>query len=750
MPLTFDPECQAAIDLAKWSTADGATLDVGVLLAALFHATALRGRYPQLERYLKAPQPQRDHVPQKVSLAPELRPVFQQLAEGGRAVSPDELFNRVLELDAGRSFLLQQGMTESDWRNLQATASASPSAWRASPARAAAIKALGSYGRMLTEVEPPHGGVVERETTIRALMRILSKMKRRNAIIVGPAGSGKSAIVYELARRLYHQDPSLPPRLRDMDIFELSPSFLRSGASMVGQYDERVKALIEVLQAHPKIVLFVDEIHSLFQSGVHERGPFTDANESFKAALGRGEITCLGCTTPAEYRHAIEPDKALERRFSVLRLDPPSREATLAILGARRPRLEVYYTPLRIPDEVLERAIALTDTYLPGRYQPDKAIQLLDEACAFCATADPPVEVVGEESLMQAIEDVIGHPAARAETITERGLQDELCAKIVGQDDVLGGIAGAFVGGLGEWSQRSGPRGVYLFGGPTGTGKTETALLLAKVLGGGRDSLVRVDCNTLPPSVQDSGPVLNRLLGVPPGYVGYARGQGGLLSGIRDLPESVVLFDEFEKAGPVVARLVLQIIDDGRVDDVDGNRLDFRRAYIIFTTNAGCGATSRHIGFDPTAEPGSSKADIDDVKRELRLLGLGDEFLARVSHFFMFKALRRQDIELILGRQLAALRERSLARGLELSWSADLIMHLAAAWQPQFGVRFAVAVLRNRITEQLDVASAQGEMKDVKRIILQVIMGARTESHHPPAGVVERSRDGDALVISLA
>jgi len=751
--IKFDPQCQEGVDLAKKALEVGAELDAGILLSSLYYHGNLKTKFPALEKCLPRPVSRRQTTPAKVSLAPELRPVFQQFADRENPVTIEELFQALVNCEAGRQALARQGVSEPAVSGLRVAQPPADEGWRSSAARLSATQALSSFGRMLTATEPPHGQVTEREDTMKALVRTLSKMKRRNAILIGAPGTGKSAVIYELARRMYRGDASLPLRLREMDIFELSPAFLRSGASMMGQYDERVKALLQVLLAHPNIILFVDEIHSLFQSGVHERGPFTDANESFKGALGRGEITCIGCTTPTEYRHSIEPDKALERRFGIIRLEPPSREATLSILKSRKPRMEAFYAPLRIPDEMIERAIELTDNYLSSRCQPDKSLQLLDEACAYCATAEPAPPAVTETALRQAIEDIVGHGLPDAAELTESEVCRQLESHIIGQEEALREIAKAFVAGLGKWSKRSGPRGVFLFGGPTGVGKTETAVLLARVLGGGeRENLVRVDCNTLQGSAHDGGPAINRLLGVPPGYIGYARGQGGLLSRIRDLPESVVLFDEFEKAGPAVGRLLLQIIDVGKVEDVDSNVLDFRRAYIIFTTNAGCTYDHRQMGFRESEQDAleTPSADLDALKRELLGVGLGEEFLGRISHFVLFRGLDRQSIRAIMQKQLESLRKMSETKGLELIWDDELLSHLTAEWQPRFGVRFATNILRHRLGEQLDLADAQGELKGARRIRLEVMPPQNGKANLAGAGLAARRLEGETLIICLA
>ncbi len=355
MLLRFDPACQTAIDLAKRALPEGVELDIGTLLSALYHWGGLKPKYAALGGFMPQPVSRREKLPEKVGLAPEIRPVFQVFAERGTPVPAEELFLVLLHCAAGRRFVAGQAAPGTSLPVLAASQPAARDNWRSSPERLSAIQALSSYGRMLTGTEPAPGQVVEREQVLKALVRTLSKMKRRNVILVGPAGTGKSALIYELSRRMYRRDASLPARLRDMDIFELSPAFLRSGTTMMGQYDERVKGLLQLLQAHSQIILFVDEMHALFQSAVHERTPYSDANESFKGALGRGEITCIGCTTPGEYRHSIEPDRALERRFGIIRLEAPSRQTTLAILKARKPALEAFYRPLSIPEEMLDR-----------------------------------------------------------------------------------------------------------------------------------------------------------------------------------------------------------------------------------------------------------------------------------------------------------------------------------------------------------------------------------------------------------
>ena len=251
------------------------------------------------------------------------------------------------------------------------------------------MDALSTFGRMLTVGDPPQKGVVELDGPLEAINRVLVQRKQHNPLVIGLPGTGKSAVVYEFARMLLAGDPRVQEKLRDHDIFELSPVFLRSGASVVGQYEERVTALLKILTANPKVILFVDEAHSMFQSGMDHRTPFSDANEAFKTAIQRGEISVIGATTTAEYRHYIEPDAALRERFTPVTVEEPSPEKTKAIMQARRPMVEEFYG-IKVSDEFLDRTVQLAEEYLLGRAQPRKSIQLLDGACAYCMIGPPP------------------------------------------------------------------------------------------------------------------------------------------------------------------------------------------------------------------------------------------------------------------------------------------------------------------------------------------------------------------------
>jgi len=760
MKLVLDSEAEAVRDLARRCVPEGEKLGIEVLLPALFQGSSLRNRFPQLAEFFPELRECRENA-KPVPLTDDLKPVMSELAAAANpTLTPEKWFTTLLQSTPGREFATRAGIPADELdsalreltgvrRAVQPREPAAEAGWRSSPERKEIIAALDTFGRMLTVGEPPQKGIVEMEKPLKALLRALVKRKQRNAIVIGQAGTGKSALVYELARRLVEGHSSIPERLRDHDIFELSPTFLRSGTSLVGRYEERVGSLIRMLKAHPKVILFVDEIHSMFQSGIHARGPFTDANEAFKQAMSLGDISVIGCTTTAEYRHHIAPDQAMAQRFTTIRLEPRSPEETRLIMKARRQNMEEYYR-VEIPDALLERTVDLTEEYLLGRAQPRKSIELLDDACAFCVIQDPPLRQLTEDALWEALEDTIGHSVVHEDTLTEKGLFEQLKSKIVGQDDTLRKLSRAFVSGLGGWvAKRGAPRGVFFFCGPTGVGKTETAVLLAKILGGGREVLVRVDCNTLQGAGYDSGTAINRLLGAPPGYIGYVRGQGGALSRIRDYPESIVLFDEIEKAVPGVGKILLQIIDDGRCEDTDGELLDFRRAFIIFTTNAGAVYDDKTIGFGTELGPQAPTTDVDNVRSEIRRMGLGEEFLGRIGHFFVFHGLEADAVKQVLQTQLGGLAETAKERGFKLEWDEAVVGHLVYQWQPRFGVRHLVTILRNRVVEQLSVADAQGELKGVEKIRLEILDGDVRKGAHDLTGLARRTRRNGTLVISL-
>jgi ATP-dependent Clp protease ATP-binding subunit ClpA len=740
----------AAVELAKSALPASAKLDTGTLMAALVHSSHLKTDYAFLVQVLPAPRPIRQPSG-SVVLEDGLRVVVNGLLAGsGPEVGVDEFFLRLLDSEEGGRAVqaLPRSQLDALAADLRRGKRGSATAgWRQSEERRTALAALAPFGRVLTERvldERPFDG---RADELGALVRALCKPKRRSALVVGQAGTGKTALVRELARQIVQGADTLPARVRELDIFEILPTKLKSEASMAGQYEARLEAIITVLREHPQIVLFIDEIHSFLQSSVHHRGTFSEANESLKASLGHGEIACIGCTTLSEYRHFIEPDEALVRRFKVIRLAPPTRQATLSVLRRRAPAMEEHFG-VAIAATLLERAIDLSERYLPGRSQPDKSLQLLEDACAFACTQTPPQRELGEPALLMAVEDVIGHSVVRAGQLTEESVLERLRERFVGQDKVLAEISRAFVAGLSEIMSRKGPRGVFLFSGPSGSGKTEVAVELSRILSD-RPALIQINCNGLSGGY-DGGPLQSVLFGPPPGYIGYARGQGGVLSRIRDLPEAIVLFDELDKAPPRIYEQLLQIIDKGIIEDLEGRPLDFSRAFIIFTSNGGWRNSSRRLVGFGTAEDSEANrlSAIESVRQALAQDGMPPEFMGRIRHFFVFETLSREAVATVIARQLARLGERVRAQGLALEWHQTLIPHLLAHWEPRLGVRHLHRMLENRVVEQIGVADAQGELAAVRTIRLQVLDGAN--AGRGGEGRVERKRQESVLVLSFS
>lgn len=772
MPLNLDPEAQAARDYAKRCVPHGEALGLGLLVSALYHSTDIWKKAPELLEYLEEPTEWAEETPAEVSLAANAVAAVNSLARSNPGpITPEEWFVHLLWSPAGMTFAEGRGIPEETLNDLlprvrsktagtvetgtlrdrkPPSGRGARSEWRQSRQRADVLKELNAFGRMLTDGPPPTEKLVGMEEAMEALLRALVKRKQRSALIIGQPGTGKTALVREFARRLMEGHPAIPAPLKDHDVFELSSAFLRSGTTLVGQYDERVSTLIQHLTRHPRIILFVDEAHALLQSGIHERSTFTDANEAFKQAIAQGDISLIGATTTSEYRHYLEPDQALVQRFSLIRIQAPGPEDTVRIVEGRLPEIEGFYG-VAVPRAIIRKVVALTEEYLPGRAQPRKSIQLLDEACAHCLTRSPALPEVNEDAVWEALEGTIGHGIPREETLTQEGILDILRERIVGQDGVLEGIARAFISGLGGWvADREAPRGVFFFGGPTGVGKTETAQILSRILGGGREALVRVDCNTLQPSGSDSGQALHVLLGPPPGYLGFVRGKGGALSRVREVPECIVLFDEIEKADPGVGEILLQIMDEGRCEDNEGNLLDFRRAFLVFTTNAGATYDEgKTIGFDPSSRGAGPSTDVGEMKEEIRKMGLGEEFLGRVTHFFIFGGLEHSAVRAILATQLDRLKDTAEVRGYTLDWDPGVVDHLVAQWQPRFGVRHLLAILRNRIVEQLSVADAQRELKGVTRIRLSLLPADGAVAPEGLTGAATRERRDDTLVIHL-
>ncbi|MEU8590127.1 ATP-dependent Clp protease ATP-binding subunit [Streptomyces sp. NPDC048664] len=599
---------------------------------------------------------------------------------------------------------------------------------------------LDEYGRDLTE--EARGGrldpVVGRAGEIEQTVEVLSRRTKNNPVLIGDPGVGKTAIVEGLAQRIVGGE--VPRALKDRRVVSLDMAGLVAGAQYRGQFEERLKKVIdEVTQAQKGIILFIDEMHQVVGAGATGDGSM-DAGNILKPALARGDLSVVGATTIDEYRKHVEKDAALERRFQPVMVPEPSVDETVEILRGLRDSYEAHHQ-VRYTDEALDAAAALSDRYISDRFLPDKAIDLMDQAGARVglrgvgatdetseleerlarvrrekdeAVSTEDFERAGEAkrqiaelerqladqgeegapALTVTVDDIAEVLSARTgipvsqltETERERlmKLEDLLHERVIGQDQAVMAVAQAVRRGRAGMGDPDRPTGSFLFLGPTGVGKTELAKALAELLFGDPDRMIRFDMSEF----QEKHTV-SRLVGSPPGYVGYEEA-GQLTEAVRRKPYSVVLFDEVEKAHPDVFNLLLQVLDDGRLTDAQGRTVDFRNTVVIMTSNI----ASKHI----LDHQGDVEEIRDDLMAELQA-HFRPEFLNRIDEVIVFHALVREDLVQIVDLLLDGTRRRLRAQdvGMEVTEAAKewLAEH---GHQPEFGAR----PLRRTIQSELD------------------------------------------------
>ena len=541
--------------------------------------------------------------------------------------------------------------------------------------------ALDAYGRDLTRlaIEGKLDPVVGREQEITRVLRILSRRRKNNPILLGDPGVGKSAIVEGLAQQLIRTDV---PELQDKRIISLDLAVLVAGTMYRGQFEERMKNVLQELRKHPEIILFIDEIHSLMGAG-NSSGAL-DAASILKPALARGEVQCIGATTMAEYKKTIEKDGALERRFQKIIIPPTTADETMSILKRLAPYYSDYHHVEYSP-EAIEACVRLSERYITDRSFPDKAIDVLDEAGAFKAGKDEQPSPVSDEDIAEVVSIMSGVPVQRvatAESERLRKLDSELRSRVIGQDEAVSQVVKAIRRSRLGLADPNRPIGSFFFLGPTGVGKTYLAQCLAEEMFGQKDALIRFDM-----SEYGEKHTASLMVGAPPGYVAHEEG-GRLTEAVRRKPYSIILFDEIEKAHSDIFNVLLQVLDEGRLTDRQGHTVDFRNTIIIFTSNVGTRQLAEQgtgIGFE---------ASIPDARASQAILTKAlnrtfpPEFVNRLDAVVFFHGLQREALEKIVDIELSGLLARTAVMGYKVSISKDVREQIIREGSdPRYGAR---------------------------------------------------------------
>ena len=635
--------------------------------------------------------------------------------------------------------------------------------------------ALKAFGRDLTELAKKGDldPVVGRSAEIRRVTQVLCRRTKNNPVLIGEAGVGKTAIVEGLAQQI--AGGLVPENLIDKKVVTLDLALMVAGTKYRGQFEERIKAVMDELRKAKNIIIFIDELHTIVGAGAAEGA--MDASNIFKPALSRGELQCIGATTLAEHRKYIEKDSALDRRFQSVKVEAPSIEDTVKILQGIRSKYEDHHN-VNYTDKSLEAAAKLTDRYVTGKFLPDKAIDAIDEAGArsrmesmqrpqeiedlsdeikeICASKESAISDqnfedaaeardkekklrakrervleswkknreqnradVNEDDMLQVVADWTGIPLNRMESKESKKLlqlEEELREQVVGQDFATQVVAKALRRSRADLKDPKRPIGSFMFLGPTGVGKTHLAKVLSERIFGDQESLIQVDM-----SEYMEKHAVSRMIGSPPGYVGHDEG-GQLTEAIRRRPYSVILFDEIEKAHPDVAQILLQILEDGRLTDSLGRKVDFRNTILIMTSNVGAEILQRNtsLGFSVS----NAEQDFDKIKEKILEEAkkiFKPEFLNRLTEIVIFRQLFKEHMTAIVELELEKVSDRLKERKLKLDVSKEakdfLIEH---GYDKKLGARPLRRAVERYLEDNLAEALLAGDIR--KSVPIQVLL----------------------------
>jgi ATP-dependent Clp protease ATP-binding subunit ClpC len=633
---------------------------------------------------------------------------------------------------------------------------------------------LAEFSRDLTEdaANDKLDPLVGREGEIERVVQILCRRTKNNPVLIGEPGVGKTAIVEGLAQRIIRGE--VPSFLENKRILSLDLSLIVAGTKYRGQFEERLKQIMRELIENPQYIIFIDELHTLVGAGSAEGS--LDAANILKPALSRGEIQCIGATTPAEFRKSIEKDRSLERRFQAVKVPPPTEDEAIQILHGVRERYEAFHQ-VRYTDEATEAAVYQSNRYIPDRFLPDKAIDVIDEAGArvklrtrrdtpasgdagfyderggyvrgssysasALAEADEemltPVEVTRDD-----IEEVIarwtGIPITslkEEETAKLLRIEEELRNRVIAQRPAISALARSIRRSRAGLKNPHRPVGSFLFLGPTGVGKTEVARSLAEFLFGSERSMIRFDMSEFMEKHS-----VSKLIGSPPGYVGHEEG-GQLTERIKRSPYAVLLFDEIEKAHPDIFNVLLQVFEDGILTDALGNTIDFKNAIIIMTSNIGARFIQKKGTMGFQANPAASREKMEEMVMNAVRHTFNPEFINRLDEIIIFDQLLDNELLEIVGLQVEQLNKTLCRRGLEVRLTDEAkrwIVEKTCA-DRSYGARPLRRALQKYVEDPLSEALIQGTLGDYS--VVEVYPEGNELSHRP--AVIEEP--GDALLI---